>query len=179
MSDRYRKNIDKVSSMVDGNYQNKIQTGYTPTEETHKVGDIWTDSDDVQWEQKKGYRVKLTKLANAEIAEQCSDCKKYISKKWDKDVYFWNSRCYYCQIDYESQFSRNTNFSENVTTKSEYDKYLKERGKKVTEDWIKKFEEENKELIKEIENLENPFSKKIANALANGEVEMTINKNIK
>jgi len=54
---------------------------------------------------------------------------------------------------------------------------LKEKGKKFTEDWIKKFEEENKELIKEIENLENPFDMKVANALANGEVEMTINKN--
>ena len=38
-------------------------------------------------------------------------------------------------------------------------------------------EEENKELIKEIENMENPFDMKVANALANGEVEMTINKN--
>ena len=44
---------------------------------------------------------------------------------------------------------------------------------------MKKFEEENEELVKEIKNLENPFSKKIANALSNTNVEMTINKNTK
>ena len=175
MSDRYRKNIEKVSSMVDGDYKEKIQSGYTPVEEKHEIGDIWTDSDGKKWEQKNGYRVNITKLANAGVAEQCSDCEKYIVKKWDKDVYFWNGRCYYCQIDFESQFSRNVGSD----GESEYDKYLKERGEKFREDYIKKFEEENKELVEEIKNLENPFSKKVANALANSNVEMTINKNTK
>ena len=39
--------------------------------------------------------------------------------------------------------------------------------------------EENKEFVKELEKMENPFDTKVANALANGEVEMTINKNTK
>ena len=169
MSDRYRKNIEKVSSMVDGDYKEKIQSGYTPTEEKHEIGDIWTDSDGKKWEQKNGYRANITKLANAGIADKCSDCDKYIIKKWDKDVYFWNGRCYYCQIDFEAEL-RGT---------GKYEEWLKEKGKKFTEGWMERFEEENKELVKEIENLENPFSKKIANALANGEVEMTVNKNIK
>ena len=38
---------------------------------------------------------------------------------------------------------------------------------------------ENEELVKEIANLENPFDTKVANALANANVEMTINKNTK
>ena len=177
MSEKYRKNIERIVSVVEGKYQNKIQSGFIPenVHEGRKVGEIWSDSDDVRWEQKDGYRVKITKLANAGIAKQCSDCKKYISKKWDKDVYFWNGRCYYCQIDFESHLSRNMNNG----GKSEYDKYLEGRGKKFREDYIKKFEEENKEIVEEIKNLENPFDMKLANALANGEVEMTINKNTK
>ena len=169
MSDRYRKNIEKVSSMVDGKYQEKIQSGYTPIEEKHEIGDIWTDSDGKKWEQKNGYRVNITKLANTGVAEQCSDCQKYIVKKWDKDVYFWNGRCYYCQIDFEAEL-RGT---------GKYEEWLKEKGKKFTEGWMEKFEEENKELIKEIEKLENPFDTKIANALSNANVTMEINKNTK
>ena len=129
MSEKYRKNIERISAVVEGKYQNKIQSGFIP-ENVHdgrKVGEIWSDSDDVKWEQKDGYRVKITKLASTGIAEQCSDCKKYISKKWDKDVYFWNGRCYYCQIDFESQFSRNMNSD----GKSEYTEYLEGRGKNL------------------------------------------------
>ena len=37
----------------------------------------------------------------------------------------------------------------------------------------------SKDELDELENSENPFSKKIANALSNGNVEMTINKNTK
>ena len=169
MAKKQSKNLQKVQDMLDDKLERKIQSGYVVVEETHKVGDIWTDSDGKKWEQKNGYRVNITKFANAGVAEQCSNCEKYISKKWDKDVYFWNGRCYYCQIDFEAEL-RGT---------GKYEEWLKEKGKKFTEGWMERFEEDNKELIKEIENLENPFSKKIANALANGEVEMTINKNIK
>ena len=166
---KHSKNLQKVQDMLDDKHESKIQVGYSTVEETHKVGDIWTDSDGKKWEQKNGYRVNITKLANTGISDKCSDCEKFISKKWDKDVYFWNGRCYYCQIDFEAE----------LKSTGKYEKWLKEKGKKFTEDWMKKFEEENEELVKEIKNLENPFSKKIANALANGEVEMTINKNTK
>ena len=165
---KHSKNLQKVQDMLDDKLERKIQSGYVVTEETHKVGDRWFDSDGREWEQKNGYRTNITKLANRGIVDNsCSDCEAYIVKKWDRDVYFWNGRCYYCQIDFEAEL-RGT---------GKYDEWLKEKGKKFTEDWIKKFEEENKELIKEIENLENPFGKKVANALANGNIEMTINKN--
>ena len=169
MAKKQSKNLQKVQDMLDDKHERKIQSGYLPTEKTHKVGDIWTDSDGKKWEQKNGYRVNITKLANAGISDKCSDCGKFISKKWDKDVYFWNGRCYYCQIDFEAELKGT----------GKYEEWLKEKGKKFTKDWIKKFEEENKELIKEIENLENPFSKKIANALSNANVTMEINKNTK
>ena len=163
------KNIQKVQDMLDGKGTGKIQSGYPPTEEKHKVGDIWTDSDGMKWEQKNGYRVKLTKLANAGIAEQCSDCEKYITKKWDKDIYKWNNRCYYCQIDFEAELKGT----------GKYDEWLEAQNKRIKEEYIEKFEKENEELVKEIEKLENPFDLKVANALANGNVSMEINKNTK
>ena len=167
MSDRYRKNIEKVSSMVDGDYKEKIQSGYTPTEEKHEIGDIWTDSDGKKWEQKNGYRVNITKLANTGIADKCSDCEKYISKKWDKDVFFWNGRCYYCQIDFEAELKGTGKF----------DEWKKKQDERIKKKYIKKFEEENKEFVKELEKMENPFDTKVANALANGNIEMEIKKN--
>ena len=163
------KNLQKVQDMLDGKHERKIQSGYLPIEETYKVGDIWTDSDGKKWEQKNGYRVNITKLADRGIADQCSDCNSYITKPWDKDSFRWNGRCYYCQIDFEAELKGT----------GKYEEWLKEKGKKFTEGWLKKFEEENEELVKELENLENPFSKKIANALSNSNVTMEINKNTK
>ena len=82
MGKKYSKNLSKVQSMVDGTYGHKIQSGYTPdAEPIRKVGDVWTDSDDVQWEQMNGYKSKITKTVNVGIfTYQCSDCKKGLSK---------------------------------------------------------------------------------------------------
>ena len=98
---KHSRNLQKVQDMLDDKLERKIQSGYVVVEETHKVGDIWTDSDGKKWEQKNGYRSNITKLANAGIAEQCSDCNSYISKPWDKEIFKFNGRCYYCQIDFE------------------------------------------------------------------------------
>ena len=167
MGKKHSKNLQKVQDMLDGKGTGKIQSGYMPTEETHKVGDVWTDSDGKKWEQKDGYRVNLTKLASAGIAEQCSDCEKYITKKWDKDIYKWNGRCYYCQIDFEAELKGT----------GKYEEWLENHHKRIKEEYVEKFEKENEELVKEIEKLENPFDMKVANALANGNVDMTVNKN--
>ena len=51
------------------------------------------------------------------------------------------------------------------------------RTNQIKECYIKRWEEENTEFVKELDKLENPFDPKVANALANGNVEMTINKN--
>ena len=163
------KNLQKVQDMLDGKGDGKIQVGYSTAGERHEVGDIWTDSDGKKWEQKDGFRVNHTKLANAGIAEQCSDCEKYITKPWDKEIFKFNDRCYYCQIDFEAELKGTGKF----------DEWKEAQDKRIKEGYIEKFEEENKELVKEIANLENPFDTKVANALANANVTMEINKNTK
>ena len=95
------KNLRKVQDMLDGNYKTKIQVGAIPdnVHEGRKVGDKWTDSDGVEWEQKQGYRSKVSKMAPVGLGDNCSneDCKILIVKPWDKDSYRWNKR--YKQTD--------------------------------------------------------------------------------
>ena len=161
------KNLRKVKDMLDGNYKHKIQVGYSTVEEVREIGDRWTDSDDVEWEQKKGYKVKITKLANRGIADKCNSCESFILKPWDKDTYKADGRCYHCQLNYELdlQFDKPIRWFAYRRLK---DFRNMESIQKDMEQWVDELEKRNKE---------NPFDMSVANALANGEVEMTINKN--
>ena len=198
MSEKYKKNIEKLSDMVNDNHQGKIQVGHIPenVHEGRKVGDKWTDSDGNEWEQKDGYRTKITHVKRG-IADQCSDCETLILKPWDKDSYKWNKRCYYCQIDFEAQYPRKI-IGHKESILREYsgedgakkwnklskkkkqkimDKALDPRDKYVIErletyfKGLKEdqniFEEETKEGNKKI------FDKSVANALANAEIDTT------
>ena len=94
------KNIQRVKDMVEGNYKNKIQVGYGDQEiEHHEIGDKWTDSDGIEWEQKSGYRMKLSNLPEKGIADKCNTCESFIFKAWDKDTYKADGRCYHCQLN--------------------------------------------------------------------------------
>ena len=175
MSKKLEKNLGKVQDMLDGNYNNKIQVGMHTPENVHanrKIGERWFDSDGVEWEQKQGYRSKITKLAAVGLGDQCTDCEKLIIKKWDKDVYKWNKRCYYCQIDYEAQFSRNIQGNDKDTGLDKHTKYVIERSETYVEGWMK----ENKIFEKERDE-EKMFDDSVANAMANSNLEMSIDKN--
>ena len=170
-SKRLEKNLSKVQSMVDGTFGGKIQSGYIG-EDVHanrKVGDKWTDSDGVEWEQKEGYRSKVSKLAAKGLGDQCSmeDCKKLIIKPWDKDTYKADGRCYHCQLNYELDL--------------QFESKLRWFAYRILKDFknMIAIEKEMVQWVDEFEKIrkENPFDETIANALANGEVEMTINKN--
>ena len=168
------KNLQKVQDMLDGNYKDKIQVGqYAPTEEVRKVGDKWTDSDGVEWEQKEGYRYKIPNLPSVGMfAHQCKDCKKNCSPKtskaWDRDTYKADGRCYYCQMDYEAELKTGKPIRWFAYRRLK-DLQNMESIHRDMEQWI---EEMTKEKNK------NPFDETVANALANGEVEMQINKNL-
>ena len=167
---KHSKNLQKVQDMLDDKHDSKIQVGYSTVEETHKVGDRWFDSDGKEWEQKNGYRTNITKLASKGIVDhRCSDCEKYIIKPWDKEIFKFNDRCYYCQIEFEAE----------LKTSGKFDEWKEAQDKRIKEGYIERFEKENEELVKEIAKLENPFDTKVANALANANVTMTINKNTK
>tara|TARA_S200002703_G_C3629466_1_gene193308 strand:- start:12 stop:533 length:522 start_codon:yes stop_codon:yes gene_type:complete len=169
------KNLAKVQDMLDGNYKNKIQVGVgdQEVEQTRKVGDKWTDSDGYEWEQKDGYQTKSGGglVKRGMFNHQCKDCGKNcspkIAKPWDRDVFKADGRCYYCQMDYE------------VDLKA--DKPIRWFAYRRLKDLIN-MESLEKDMVQWIEDIEkekekNPFDETIANALANGEVDMQINKN--
>ena len=167
------KNLAKVQSMLDGTYGGKIQSGYSPTEKHREVGDKWTDSEGYEWEQKEGFKVKSagSMPAVGMFNHQCKDCGKNCSPKmakpWDRDVFKADGRCYHCQMDYE------------ILLKA--DRPIKWFAYRRLKD-LKNMEALEKDMIQWVDEMEkqrekNPFDTKVANALANGEVEMQINKN--
>ena len=157
--------------MLDGNYKNKIQVGYSKTEKQREVGEKWTDSDGVEWEQKEGYKLK-GKLATSNTVhhswdEKCTSCEKLILKKWDKDTYNADGRCYHCQLNYELDLQFDKPIRWFAYRRLKDFKNMKSIEKDM-EQWVDEMTEQRKQ---------NPFDKKIANAMANGEVEMSIKKN--
>ena len=162
------KNLQKVKDMLDGNFKHKIQSGYTPTKVERKVGDKWTDSDGIKWEQKSGYRIRISSVPSRGIAEQCNTCESFIIKDWDKDTYKADGRCYHCQLNYELDlkfdswlrlfaYRRLKDFQNMESLHNDMEKFVFEKHKY----------EQNEKI----------FDKSVANAVANENVEMTINKN--
>ena len=168
------KNLQKVQDMLDGKGTGKIQVGASSVgggEETRKVGDKWVDADGIPWEQKDGYKVK-GRLAVSDVTHQswdmkCSECEDLILKPWDKDTYKADGRCYHCQLNYELDLK----FDKPIRWFAYRRLKQLQNMESIENDmiqWIDEFTEYKKQ---------NPFDTKVANALANGEVEMTINKN--
>ena len=164
------KNIQRLSDMLDGSYKGKIQSGYTHYEKHREVGDKWVDSDGNEWEQKKGYRMKISKVQRG-IADKCNTCKSFIFKSYDKDTFRRMGRCYDCQTTFEldlkfMKIGENGNKWQFWVRLQELQRWIS--GRKELEQWI---DEQHK-----LQN-EKVYSGKVANAMANANVSMTINKN--
>ena len=167
MAKKHSKNLSKVQSYLDGTYGGKIKSGYTGKKSiTRKIGDIWEDSDGVKWEQKNGYRSKLTKVNVGMFSKQCSTCKKAIIKPWDKDVFSATTRCYHCQLDFE------------VDIKTKPIRWFAWKRLKDLQN-MEAVEKDFIQWLDELENMkqEKVFDKSVVNALANSNVEMSIKKN--
>ena len=166
------KNLAKVQSMLDGTYGGKTQVGYSEVEQVRKVGDTWTDSEGYEWEQKDGYQIKKggSMPARGMFNHQCKDCGKNCSPKmakpWDRDVWKADGRCYHCQLDYEIDL--------------QCDKPIRWFAYRRLKD-LQNMESLEKDMIQWVDEMEksrdkNPFDEKVANALANEEVSLQLNK---
>ena len=168
---KLENNLQKVQSMLDGDYKSKTQVGYSTVEEHRKVGDKWIDSDGYEWEQKEGFRVKLSNTpAVGMFNHQCKDCEKNCSPKmakpWDRDVFKADGRCYHCQLNYELDLKFDSKLRWFAYRRLKDFQNMKSIEKDM-EQWIEQMAEDRKQ---------NPYDMKVANALANGEVEMSIKK---
>ena len=166
------KNLQKVQDMLDGKGTGKIVSGYSTVEEHRKVGDKWTDSEGYEWEQKEGFKVKSagSMPAVGMFNHQCKDCGKNCSPKmakpWDRDCFKADGRCYHCQMNFELDLK--------------FDKPIRWFAYRRLKDLrnMKAIEKDMEQWVEEIteQRKQNPYDMKVANALANGEVEMSIKK---
>ena len=166
------KNVKKIQDMLTGNYGGKIQVGYGDQESKHhQVGDRWTDSDGVEWEQKNGFYTKVNSMPAVGIfSKQCKDCDKVITNSNNThpmDFILWKKqqRCFHCQIDFEAM----------LKTKGRWRFWVRlqqlsnmEAIEKDLEASIFEKHEQDKQKI---------WDRTVANALANSEVDLTIGKN--
>ena len=170
-SEKYSKNLAKVQDMLDGNVQTKIQSGYTPTTVTHKIGDIWTDSDGVEWEQMNGYRSKSTKINVGIFSKVCDDCKKPCLKSFDKDTYNRMKRCYGCQTTFEIDLK----FMRIGKNGNKWQHWVRLQELKRWDSMVAEMEQ--LVLYNHEQDKKNPFDKSVVNAMANANVSMEIKKN--
>ena len=173
---KYEKNLEKVQSYLDGTHQGKIQSGFIPENihEGRKVGDKWTDSDGVEWEQRDGYRSKVSKVNVGMFSKQCKDCSKPCTKSFDVDTYDRMNRCYDCQVHFEEDL------------KWKKKNRIGKNGNKwqfwVKLEQLKRWDAIDREVEQLVldnyeQNKKNPFDKSVVNAMANANISMEINKN--
>ena len=172
MSKKQSKNLSRVQSMLDGTYGGKkTQVGYSKTEVTRKVGDVWEDSDGVKWEQKQGYISKIGRMPDVGIFhQQCKDCKRNCSiDKRHNEAWIKFDRCWYCQLNFELKL-------QSFPGKWEAWVRLQQLNNMdiIERDMIQALEEDNK-----FDNKIRKFDESVSNALANYETEQTIERNKK
>ena len=168
---RHEKNLAKVQSMIDGTYDSefgKIKVGqYSPTEKTRKVGDKWTDSDGVEWEQKEGFKVKGKMRRHYSWDMNCKDCgtncgstKGELHNRNNK-TFIRMGRCYYCQIDFEAKL-KSRRIGDNNNKHFFWVKLM------TIKRWLEMEKEANERMIQIFDT--NTSNKAIDNALANANI---------
>lgn len=162
------KNMQKVQDMLDGNYKDKIQVGYSSQDEKREVGDKWVDSDGNHWEQRDGYRTKNTSgVTHHSWDTKCSDCESLILKKWDKDCHSADGRCYHCQLNYELDLKFESPVRLFAYRRLKDLKNMESLENEM-EQWVEEFTKIRNEKV---------FDMAVANAMANDNVSMEIKKN--
>jgi hypothetical protein len=158
------KNIAKIQSMIDGTHQRKIQVGYkAKTTTQRKEGERWTDGNGTDWEVVDGKRKQITKIPPRGF-DKCSECEKLILKQLDQDTYNRMHKCYHCQVNFELDLKAEGKWHEWVWEQEQ------QRWTSV--------EEELQLILKDMkDSSDQAFDPRVANAMANENVDMTIKKN--
>ena len=171
------KNLQKVSDMLDGSYKGKIQVGFGDQDQKseRKVGDKWTDSDGVEWEQKQGYRMKVSKFAPVGLGKTCTKCEKLCTQPWDKSTQDRYGMCYYCQLDWEVDM-KGKRIGINGNKWQHWVRLQQLRDMEAIE---RDMESEIDEISRIKNAQDNPFDESVANAVANANIDTSIKVNKK
>jgi len=140
------KNIKAVSEMLEGKHktQTKKTIAFDGKEVVRReVGELWTDTKGQEWEQRKGYKVKVGKLAKLrEELKGFPNCRKDVctcidAGQADLKMKAYHGMCLDCVTDMEHD----------LKLKGEYDEYERKKLLNNAESWLKEAEIE-KEVLK-------------------------------
>lgn len=144
------QNVKAIKEMLDGTHKTQTKKSISfntkSTSKSRKIGEIWTDEDGVEWEQKDGYRVKNPTRAKLmsnirsylAMPSDCPECNNPMEKRLDKKFYKLHKKCMDCTIEYEHKLRMAGKYKEYE------DKILKDN----LVSWLRDAEVE-KEIIKE------------------------------
>lgn len=100
----------KVIDTVFGREDNTQKTfGYESSEQKRKIGEVWTDSEGITWEQKDGYKSTITKLDDVRnylnSLKECKDkeCQTKTLSRIDKKLITKTGMCLDCLHKYETR----------------------------------------------------------------------------
>lgn len=142
------RNIDAVKKMLDGTHKSQTKKTFgfdVVLEKTTKrvVGDVWTDENGVEWEQRSGFRIKKGKLdeirssLELQMPTHCPECKQAMTKRLDKKFWKLEKRCFDCQISFEH----------NLRIEGKYEEYERSKILANAEAWLAQAEQEAKVII--------------------------------
>ena len=149
------QNIKAIRQMLDGTHRTQTRTSVSfaqPTSKTHEVGEVWTDANGNEWEQREGYKIQKGKLdeirsllAKNQMPAHCPKCSKQMNKKLDRKFWLYEKHCFDCQVAFEHT----------LRIEGKYADYEKDRMRRNAESWLKDAEQEAMELV---EAFRNPLS---------------------
>lgn len=147
------RNVETIQKMLDGTHKSQTRktiSTYVGKKDTTKreVGDRWTDSNGVVWEQRDGYRVqgvdRLDRIASVRdylsIPSECPKCGGSMKHKNDKKFWRMEKQCFNCQIEFETELRR----------KGEYKDYERKKILDNVNAWLTDASREKEYLKKEL-----------------------------
>lgn len=159
-------NAESLKQMLEGKHssQNKVQVAigtYNPTI-TRKVGDTWTDSDGILWEQKEGYAARVESEWRKEVREQLNTfpncpketCTCISPTRLDNKMRIYHRMCFDCVIEMEHK----------LRIQGKYEDYEKEKIKQNALAWLKEAEADKNAIIEEM-------TKSLSFVSSNGDIE--------
>lgn len=144
------QNIKAIRQMLDGTHKTQSRktigfSGGKGSETKHAVGEVWTDDNGVEWEQRDGFKIKKGKLdeirellVKNRMPSHCPECSQPMTKRLDKKFWALEKRCFDCQVLFEHK----------LRIEGKYEAYEKERMLKNAEAWLIQAEQEAQEIAK-------------------------------
>lgn len=103
--------VQRLRNLMTGKQSEKTITGvgYEKQKEFHEEGDVWEENGR-QWTIKNGVKQNITKLDKAKklvvMPLFCPCCKNLMKNKNDKLFYIQYSRCFDCQVEFETDLRK-------------------------------------------------------------------------